>query len=333
MEEDLVSIVVPVYNVEQYLEKSINSIINQSYKKIEIIIVNDGSTDGSLEICNSFKKKDNRIEIISKQNGGLSDARNVGIERAKGKYITFIDSDDYIDDNYVEAMISSIKENDSDICIASHRVLYPNTIIDKSTKQNYVANSKEILSKMLYDDGIDVSAWAKLYKTELLSSIKYPVGRLYEDSATTYKLIDSATKICVNSVPIYNYIVRANSIANVKFNEKKFDLIKSTEEMTDYIKSKYPELEKGCKRRLVYAYLSTLTQLARSNEKDKKAEKKLIKFIRKNGLSVLFDKKTPKRDKFGIISSFLGFKIYKFAWNTYTQLENRNVKNNNERNA
>lgn len=325
MENDLVSIVVPVYNVENYLRKCLDSIIGQTYENIEIIIVNDGSTDNSLDICEEYKKKDDRIIIISKENGGLSDARNKGIDIAKGKYITFIDSDDYVDLEFISIMVSNIEKNNSDISIISHRVIYPNTIIDKSTKEEYVSGPEDILERMLYDRGIDVSAWAKLYKTSLFEHIRYPVGRLYEDSATTYKLIDNAKIISVKSVPLYNYVVRENSIANNNFSEKKMDLITSTKEMTDYIKDKYSGLIKGCERRLVYAYLSTLTQLARSNTRNKVIERELISFIKKNGKSVFWDKNTPKRDKFGILISFGGFTIFKLAWNTYTLIENRSI--------
>ena len=134
--EELISVVVPVYNVEKYIDKCINSIINQTYKNLEIILVDDGSPDNCGNICDEYAKKDNRIIVIHKENGGLSDARNTGIEVSKGKYITFIDSDDYISDNYVSFLYNLIIEYKADISIGKHYVLYENGEINTATGMN-----------------------------------------------------------------------------------------------------------------------------------------------------------------------------------------------------
>lgn len=324
-ENDLISVVIPVYNVEQYLPKCIESIMNQTYKNLEIILVNDGSTDGSQKICEEYKSIDNRIKIINKENGGLSDARNVGIDNSSGNYITFIDSDDYIDDDYVYTLYKSLISYNADMSIASHKIIYPKRIIDKATDEKFCANSKKVLEKILYDEGIDLSAWGKLYKKSLFNNIKFPKGRLFEDSATTYRLIDESKKIAVNSKSVYNYVIRKNSISNEMFSEKKMDLITSTMEMTEFIKKKYPELEKGCERRLMYAYLSTLTQLAKAKAKEKNTsiQVKLMDYIKQNRKKVLEDKRIPKRDRIGIISTMFGFKVYKYMWNIYAILTRR----------
>lgn len=322
-ENDLISVVIPVYNVEQYLPKCIESIMNQTYKNLEIILVNDGSTDGSQKICEEYKSIDNRIKIINKENGGLSDARNVGIDNSSGNYITFIDSDDYIDDDYVYTLYKSLISYNADMSIASHKIIYPKRIIDKATDEKFCANSKKVLEKILYDEGIDLSAWGKLYKKSLFNNIKFPKGRLFEDSATTYRLIDESKKIAVNSKSVYNYVIRKNSISNEMFSEKKMDLITSTMEMTEFIKKKYPELEKGCERRLMYAYLSTLTQLAKTKETNSSMQAKLMNYIKKNKGRVLKDKRIPKRDRIGIISTMLGFKFYKYMWKIYAILSGR----------
>ena len=322
-ENDLISVVIPVYNVEQYLPKCIESIMNQTYKNLEIILVNDGSTDGSQKICEEYKSIDNRIKIINKENGGLSDARNVGIDNSSGNYITFIDSDDYIDDDYVYTLYKSLISYNADMSIASHKIIYPKRIIDKATDEKFCANSKKVLEKILYDEGIDLSAWGKLYKKILFNNIKFPKGRLFEDSATTYRLIDESKKIAVNSKSVYNYVIRKNSISNEMFSEKKMDLITSTMEMTEFIKKKYPELEKGCERRLMYAYLSTLTQLAKTKETNSSMQAKLMNYIKKNKGRVLKDKQIKKRDRIGIISTMLGFKFYKYMWKIYAILSGR----------
>ncbi len=322
--EDLISVVIPVYKVEDYLERCIKSILVQSYSNLEIILIDDGSPDSCGEICDNYKKKDRRIKVIHKKNGGLSEARNAGISIATGKYITFIDSDDYVDENYVELLYETLVKYSADMAIGSHRVIYDtNRIINKETKEEYCGAPNIIIEKMLYDDGIDLSAWAKLYKTTLFKKIKYPVGRVFEDAATTYKLIYASNKIAVNSQAIYNYVIRTNSISGTSFNEKKLDLIISTKEMTDYVRKINPELSKACDRRLMYAYLSTLTQLAKSDKKNKKIQEELTNYINKNKFSILKNPRVPKRDKIGICSLTLGFDFYRFMWNCYSKISKR----------
>ncbi len=322
--EDLISVIVPVYKVEKYLNKCIESIVNQTYKNLEIILVDDGSPDECGKICDNYAQKDMRIKVIHKENGGLSDARNAGINISNGKYISFIDSDDYIDLEYIELLYKTIKKDKSDMAISSHKVIYENgTILEKATKEESILESKEVLKRILYDDGIDLSAWAKLYKIELFEEIRYPKGRLFEDAATTYKLVDKCKKISIISKSTYNYIIRGNSITNVNFSEKKMDLIISTEEMCNYIKKKYPDLEEAANRRLMYAYLSTLTQLIKSNKRNKSVEKRLYGYIKQNSKMILKDKNVPRRDKVAIISTKFGLGFYKIIWKIYEILTGR----------
>ena len=319
--EELVTIVVPVYKVEKYIDKCINSILNQTYKNLEIILVDDGSPDDCGKICDRYAKLDTRINVIHKENGGLSDARNAGIDAANGKFISFIDSDDYIEPEYIEILYRAIKKDETDIAISSHKVIYESgAILEKATGEENILTPKETLKRILYDEGIDLSAWAKLYKLELFKEVKFLKGRLFEDAATTYKLIDKSKKISIISVSTYNYIMRSSSITNNEFSVGKMDLITSTEEMCNYVKNKYPDLKKACERRLMYAYLSTLSQLAMSKVKFVEEEKKLMRYVKDNRKNVLKDKNVPKRDKVGIISTIFGFKFYSFMWKTYKKI-------------
>ena len=318
-----ISVIIPMYKVEKYLKKCIESVLKQTYTNLEIILVDDGSPDNCGEICEEYKKKDSRIKVIHKENGGLSDARNKGIDVATGKYVTFIDSDDFIEKNYVEFLYNLIRKYNADISIGSHKIIYNNIIIDKSTYKEFSENSEKILEKILYDDGVDLSAWGKLYKIKLFDGIRFPKGRLYEDSATTYKLIHLANVIAVSSRPIYNYVMRNNSISQGDFNLKKMELITSTNEMTDFIKKEYPNLEMACNRRMMWAYLRTLSQLAKSKKRNKEVEKQLLYYIKKNRNKVLKDKKISNRDKIGIYVSMFGFKFYRFIWNNYLKITKR----------
>lgn len=227
--DDLVSIVVPIYNVELYLEKCLESLINQSYSNLEIILVNDGSTDNCLEICKKYKEKDDRIIVIDKENGGLSDARNCGLHKCRGKYVCFIDSDDYINKNYVECLHKAIELNDSDISICKYRMVTDNEDNNEDVyySSDMITNyDGKDLTKIIYSDkGKDISfvAWNKLYRVELFkkNNITYPKGKIHEDTQTTFKLIYYSSKISVYNEVLYYYRIRNNSIINQKYTKKK----------------------------------------------------------------------------------------------------------------
>lgn len=322
--EDLISVIVPVYNVEKYLKRCVDSILNQTYKNLEIILVDDGSPDKCGEICDEYAEKDGRVKVIHKENGGLSDARNVGIDIAKGKFISFIDSDDYVEKEYVKVLYSAIIKDKTDMAIGAHKVIYEGgSVLEKATQEESVLQPEEVLNRILYDNGIDLSAWAKLYRRELFKDICFPKNRLFEDAATTYKLVDRSKKISIISKSIYNYVIRKNSITGESFSEKKMDLIISTQEMCNYIKVKYPRLEKACDRRLMYAYLSTLSQLAISKTKFPNEKNILMNYIKKNKKNILKDKNVPKRDKLGIFSASFGFKVYALLWKIYLKITRR----------
>lgn len=215
MGNDLISIIIPVYKVEEYLEKCIESVLKQTYTNLQIILVDDGSPDNCGKICDEYAKKDPRIEVIHKVNGGLSDARNVGIAKAKGKYIGFVDSDDYIKEDMYEILINVIKEYDADVSICN--------LYDVIDGKEYIRNNEngiqeysrlEILKEVLLDKNIQSYAWNKLYKKELFDEIKYPIGKKYEDIGTTFYVFEKCNKIVVTSKPEYYYLKRSDSLVN-----------------------------------------------------------------------------------------------------------------------
>ena len=215
MKNDLISIIIPVYKVEKYLEKCIESVLKQTYTNLQIILVDDGSPDNCGKICDEYAKKDPRIEVIHKVNGGLSDARNVGIAKAKGKYIGFVDSDDYIKEDMYEILINLIKEYDADVSICN--------LYDVIDGKEYIRNNEngiqeysrlEILKEVLLDKNIQSYAWNKLYKKELFDEIKYPIGKKYEDIGTTFYVFEKCNKIVVTSEPEYYYLKRSDSLVN-----------------------------------------------------------------------------------------------------------------------
>ncbi|WP_026885786.1 glycosyltransferase family 2 protein [Clostridium beijerinckii] len=238
--KDLISVIVPVYNVEKYLPQCIDSILNQTEKNLEIILVDDGSLDNSGKICDEFSKKDDRIVVIHKKNNGLSSARNAGLEIAKGNYIGFVDSDDWLDKSMYEILLKLLKENNSDIscCDFLKTANSDGSIphIDNEIINSY--NNIESLNNFYNDLYTQtVVAWNKLYKRELFKDISYPVGKIHEDEGTTYKLYYKANKITYTNRPLYYYRITPNSITTSKFNKKRLDIIDVYDEKVKFIKN------------------------------------------------------------------------------------------------
>lgn len=218
----LLSIVVPVYNVEKYLKKCVESLINQTYKNIEILLIDDGSTDNSLLICKSFEKKDKRIKIIHKKNGGLSDARNVGIDNSKGEYIILVDSDDYIELDSCEIMLEYFKSGADIIAGNAYRIED-----NKKNNMNHISHDKiisgeEFLLKGFKEKCIPMASWLLIYKRSFLeeNQLRFKVGIFHEDEEFTPRALLVAKTVCSSSVYFYNYIIRDNSITTKKDKSK-----------------------------------------------------------------------------------------------------------------
>lgn len=304
MEQDLISIIVPVYNVQEYLKNCINSILNQSYKNIEIILVDDGSTDESSSICDLYVKKDNRIKVIHKENGGLSDARNMGIKSVRGKYITFVDSDDYLDENYVKVLYILITENNSDIACSRMKKTdsLNDKIINKNEKIN-IYNSIDAIKEILYQRNIDNSAPSKLFKKDLFENILFPVGYAFEDLDTMYKLFLQANKIVSTTNNYYLYYQRQGSILHTVKDKTINDLLTIIDNMNKNLIS-YGELKAPLMARTLNANFYIYN---RSTNKDIKENSK--KYIIENRKKVLKDSNISKKTKYGIIISLVSFKL------------------------
>lgn len=304
MKCDLISVIVPVYNVQNYLVNCIKSILNQTYKNIEIILVDDGSTDDSGSICDSYAKIDNRINVIHKANGGLSDARNIGIKNAQGNYITFVDSDDYIDKNYVESLYILITKYDSDIACSNMKKT--NSLDDKIINKNEkisVYNSFNAIKEILYQRNIDNSAPSKLLKKELFKNIYFPVGYAFEDLDTMYKLFLQANKIVSTNFSYYLYYQREDSILHSVKDKTINDLLTIIENMNDNLKN-YDELKAPLQARILNANFYIYN---RSNNISIKENSK--KYIVNHRNEVLKDKNISKKTKYGIIISLISFKL------------------------
>ncbi len=223
----LISIIVPVYNVEQYIRKCLDSIAEQTYKNIEIILVDDGSPDSCGAICDEYARRDKRIRVIHRENGGLSAARNTGLDDAKGDYIMFVDSDDYITPDAVQLLMSCAEENSSDITVGGFEYCDTNGNIYQTDRLFAPEGriSKDDFWHYFYTDPRTyyVTMWAKLFKSSLWKTLRFPVGKLHEDEFVIHNLIDSCECISLFRKPVYYYVQRGGSIVNTKFTLKNLD--------------------------------------------------------------------------------------------------------------
>lgn len=240
MEKPIISIIVPIYKVEKYLEHCVNSILNQTIKDIEVILVDDGSPDTCGEICDRLATEDDRIKVIHKPNGGLSDARNKGIDIAQGKYIGLVDSDDYIAPQMYEKLLKAIEENDADASMCYACNVYDDDMEYRSCKEGTteVFEGEGILDA-LYGKKLNNFAWNKLYKRELFDSIRYPFGKIYEDLFTTYKIFGKCNRVALDSSQMYYYRIRRDSImgkARKVINTDKFEAFSEIMEYTKGMK-------------------------------------------------------------------------------------------------
>ncbi|MGX7112127.1 glycosyltransferase family 2 protein [Gemella cuniculi] len=310
---DKISVIVPVYNVEQYLEKCVNSIINQTYKNLEIILVDDGSTDSSGKICEKLAEKDARIRVIHKENGGLSDARNKGIEVATSNLIGFIDSDDYIDNDMYEILLKNLMDTDADLSMCGHYDVYNNIpesqVVNKKT---WELNSEKAIKMVMKAKILSVTAVNKLYKKSLFSDLKFELGKIAEDAFIMIRLLDKCEKIVATNEKKYYYVHRENSITTQKFSKKFLNVIEAYEQNSKIIKEKYPSLAGVAQTRLNWAYFYVLDRLLLDEEyKDEKLEKELIGYLKNNTKNILTDKLFTRGRKIGFISLLINKKLYK----------------------
>jgi glycosyltransferase involved in cell wall biosynthesis len=237
--ENKISVIVPIYKVEKYLNRCVDSIINQTYRNLEIILVDDGSPDNSGLISDEFARIDPRVRVIHKSNGGLSDARNAGIEIATGDFIGFVDSDDFIHPEMFSHLYDLMRKHGADIAQCSFRAVTEDTFVDPGEDNEKVISNLEALRLIYTEYKVDyVVAWDKLYRRQLFDSIRFPVGKIHEDEFTTYKLFYLSGRIAVIDKKYYYYFQSPDSIIRSGFNLKKLHYTDAMEERILFFKEK-----------------------------------------------------------------------------------------------
>ena len=303
-----VSIVVPIYNVSSFVELCVKSLMNQTYKDIEIILVDDGSADDSGQMCDRFSQTDSRIHVIHKKNGGLSDARNVGIDFAKGEYISFVDGDDTVSYDYIEYMLHMLEETSSDLAICSLKKVSNQLVLqqgEKSSPTSQVFNCREALEEMLYARIFSCSACAKLYHRSLFEGIRFPLGKYSEDMFTTWKLIERSNRVAYGSKVCYFYLHRPGSILASDFSPKHLDLFEALKE----IEAEHAFLEGTLLRAFAAQYVSAVGETLEKNPPlDVVIEGGYWKKMRMLRRYVLMDKRAASRHRAMALLSYLGIR-------------------------
>lgn len=303
MANDLVSILIPAYNVEDYIEDCLKSVIKQSYENTEIIIVNDGSTDRTLDICKKYCKKDKRIVIINKKNGGVSEARNVALSKCNGNYIAFVDSDDVIDGDYINRLMCAIVDNNADVACCGYKKIKKISAIAKKARyrnhQNKTFNNIEALESLLYQKELDTSLWDKIIKKSCFRGIKFNDVKIFEDLDVMYKIFGNSKKIVYVDDELYYYRIRPESLTNKKISEDNLKVLDIVLTMKKNIVKKYPSLEGACNSRLLAVYFYFI----RKNNKKDDLYKECVAKIKELRKIVEKDEKISRRTKIGILIS------------------------------
>lgn len=314
-----ISIIVPVYNVEKYLKKCITSILKQTFRDFELILVDDGSTDCSGKICDDFAKMDSRIFVIHKNNAGLSSARNIGISIARGNYLGFVDSDDYIATDMYEMLYKNLIREDADISVCGIYHCYAGRKSKVNEFYYKVLNVQEAIRFIFERKDADVSAWNKLYKKEIFHSVRYPEGKIYEDTYVIVRLFMLCRKIVFSSERKYYYCHRAGSITTKHFTKRNFALIEAYRENFLIIKKYFPEIKKIAAEKLYYANFIVLDGMIASGcEKEYREEiSKVVKFLKRHYKEMLYCNTFTIKRKISMLILKISFPAYKILSHYY----------------
>lgn len=314
--QEKISVIIPVYNVEKYISKCLDSILNQTYKNIEIIIVNDGSTDKSGLICDEYAKKDSRIKVIHKSNGGVSSARNLGIDNSSGEYIGFIDPDDYIDKRMYENLYSSIKKENSEIAISSFSYVISGKEESQDISNKKLTFNKDEAISNYFDNTYPFNCsflWNKLFKKDLFDEIRLNTKILVqEDTEIMIKLYNRSKKISYIGQPLYFYELRSESATSDKISRGKITTEQAFLDIFNYTKENLPEFKSKALLKYISCFFNIIIEIIKNYDEYEGEYYKLIKKLRLTYKEIINNKQIPL--KYKIHSSLLLFspKVYKY---------------------
>lgn len=312
-----VSVIVPVYNEESLLPRCLDSILAQTMRNFELLLIDDGSTDGSAAIADEYAARDARVRVIHQPNGGISNARNGGVARAQGGDITFVDADDWVEPSYLDYLYQIRIQTGCGLVACNHiieveRKSYPRFLWRDAMER---VPLRDAIENVLYHRPPDISPWGKLYTAELLRSITYPQGKIFEDTDVIAEILIRAGSIGMGFAPQYHYRYGESTISKTVNYKELWDFMDAVEHLTEKAREVDSTLEGACVRRRVHAALSTKRLIVRDEKKPDYI--RANRAIREGALTVLMDPRAPGRDKLGIMASFLGDGAYRVLWRYY----------------
>lgn len=274
----MVSVVIPIYNVEQYLPACIDSVIHQTYTDLQIILVDDESLDQCGKLCDDYAVFDDRIQVIHKNNGGLSDARNAAMKHVKGEFVYYLDSDDYIDNNTIELLLDEQKRTDADIIISNFYYTYSDheDIADSFYKDKIIFNNYESM-KALVSGKLETFAWGKLIRTNIAKKHLFPKGKKFEDHYWTHYVFGESSKIAFIPNPVVHYRQRDNSISYT-YDLKRLDILEGWINRKDYLEQYYPDLKGDCMQQYAERYVRIAWQILTRMKKSKQVAFQKMRF-------------------------------------------------------
>lgn len=321
----MISIIVPVYNVEQFLPKCLDSIRNQSYGNLEILLIDDASTDRSGRICDEYAEKDRRIRVFHTKNRGLSAARNLGLDEAKGEWIGFVDSDDWIEADMYECLLKRAEEAGADIVECGIYSEYANNTVEEKREIFKVTGTEAV--RLLLDSKLCNMVWNKLYKRDSFISIRFPADRIYEDIATTYRVFAGAARVCSIEACKYHYVKRSGSLSRTKTMKNLTDYWLSHKERYDFLKGRQWEDAEIQLRFCARAAARTWALYCDCSTEDRKALGSVVtemnSFVRQN-ISLLGLKKWGMAMRIGVFfPHFMNSFSFRLAWLAFKTVKKR----------
>lgn len=308
--EPLISVIVPVYNVEDYLDQCLESIVNQSYTNLEILVVDDGSTDGSGALCDQWATRDQRIRVIHQANGGLSAARNAALDVMHGEMVTMVDSDDVLHPSAIKVMVEAMLKNQASLVIGDY------TPFDSDSEPSWPTQGEQpvaarfpqhrALLLIFYQQGLTHSAWGRLYDASLFEGIRYPVGQNYEDLAIIYPLLLKCGRVAKINYTLYGYRQRPSSILGA-FSPKRADVLDICENLEQLMEQQDPKYLKAVRSRLLSAYFNILLLSHQDTKGDyHELQDRCWKGIKRLRWGCLLDQNVRRKNKLGVLASLLG---------------------------
>ena len=314
METALISVIVPVYNVAQYLEKSIASIQQQTYQNLEIILVDDGATDESGRLCEKIAEQDERVLVYHKENEGLSQARNDGLKQAHGDYVIFIDSDDYIHPEMIASLYQQLVNEDADVSSCGVMNVYANSESPQTENQDdyFVCDTETFLREYLNGEKIPGTICNKLIKKEIAAQLTFPKGLIYEDAYYHFDLIKVAKKYVVNTKPYYYYFHRGDSITTKPYAKKDLAYIDIYQKFYTEVVKEYPNLTEVAFFRLAYAHFFILDKmLLDDNFKEFKDYPRIYSYLKKHAFAIFKNTIFRKGRRISALALFVNVRLYR----------------------